>query len=116
MKIAPVVETYDRIVREVKFDLVVVGAGEFAGGNKTPVVVKAIWDTGAYGSVISPKVASELGLTPVGVKPIQTANGSYRERTGCSIAQMPDYWVRFFQTHEHSKSDNGCHQKKSHPC
>ena len=77
MKIAPVVETYDRIVREVKSDIVIVGAGEFVGGNKTPVVVKAIWDTGAYGSVISPKVASELGLTPVGVKPIQTANGSY---------------------------------------
>ena len=77
MKIAPVVETYDRIVREVKSDLVIVGAGEFVGGNKTPVVVKAIWDTGAYGSVISPKVAGELGLTPVGVKPIQTANGSY---------------------------------------
>ena len=62
MKVAPVVETYDRIVREVKSDLVIVGAGEFVGGNKTPVVVKAIWDTGAYGSVISPKVASELGL------------------------------------------------------
>ena len=46
-------------------------------GSKTPVVVKAIWDTGAYGSVISPKVARELGLIPVGVKPIETANGTY---------------------------------------
>jgi hypothetical protein len=27
--------------------------------------------------VISPKVAQELGLVPVGVKPIQTANGTY---------------------------------------
>ena len=41
MKISPVVETYDRIVREVKSDLVIVGAGEFVGGNKTPVVVVA---------------------------------------------------------------------------
>lgn len=77
MKIEPVVESYDKVVREVRSDLVVIGSGEHLGGNKTPVVIKAIWDTGAYGSVISPKVAQTLGLTPVGVKPIQTANGSY---------------------------------------
>ena len=77
MKIEPVVESYDKVVREVRSDLVVIGSGERLGGNKTPVVIKAIWDTGAYGSVISPKVAQTLGLTPVGVKPIQTANGAY---------------------------------------
>lgn len=77
MKITPVVERYDKIVRDIQSDLVVVGSGERIAGNKTPVVVKAIWDTGAYGSVISPRVAQELGLVPVGVKPIQTANGTY---------------------------------------
>ena len=56
MKIASVVETYDRIVREVKSDLVIVGAGEFVGGNKTPVVVKAIWDTGAYDIMLPNKL------------------------------------------------------------
>ena len=77
MSIEPVVERYDKIVRDIQSDLVVVGSGERMAGSKTPVVVKAIWDTGAYGSVISPKVAQELGLVPVGVKPIQTANGTY---------------------------------------
>lgn len=77
MKIEPVVERYDKIVRDIQSDLVVVGSGERVAGNRTPVVVKAIWDTGAYGSVISPRVAQELGLVPVGVKPIQTANGTY---------------------------------------
>ena len=77
MKIEPVVECFDKIVRDIQSDLVVVGSGERMAGSKTPVVVKAIWDTGAYASVISPKVAQELGLMPVGVKPIQTANGTY---------------------------------------
>ena len=77
MRIEPVVERYDKIVRDIQSNLVIVGSGERIAGNKTPVVVKAIWDTGAYGSVISPKVAQELGLVPVGVKPIQTANGTY---------------------------------------
>ena len=77
MRIEPVVERYDKIVRDIQSNLVVVGSGERMAGSKTPVVVKAIWDTGAYGSVISPKVAQELGLVPVGVKPIQTANGTY---------------------------------------
>ena len=74
MRIEPVVERYDTIVRDIQSNLVVVGAGERMAGSKTPVVVKAIWDTGAYGSVISPKVAQELGLVLVGVKP---ANGTY---------------------------------------
>lgn len=77
MRIQPVVERYDKIVRDLQSNLVIVGSGERMAGSKTPVVVKAIWDTGAYGSVISPKVAQELGLVPVGVKPIQTANGTY---------------------------------------
>ena len=77
MKVEPVVESYDKVVRDIQSNLVVVGSGERISGNRTPVVVKAIWDTGAYGSVISPRVAEELGLMPVGVKPIQTANGTY---------------------------------------
>ena len=76
MKVEPIIEQYDRIVRDVQSKLVVSGSGERVGGAAAPVVVNAIWDTGAYGSVISPKVAIELGLIPVGMKPIQTANGS----------------------------------------
>ena len=77
MKIEPVVENFDKVVRDIQSNLVVVGSGERICGNRMPIVVKAIWDTGAYGSVISPRVAEELGLMPVGVKPIQTANGTY---------------------------------------
>lgn len=40
MKIEPVVERYDKIVRDIQSDLVVVGSGERVAGNRTPVVVK----------------------------------------------------------------------------
>ena len=93
MKIKPVVECFDKVVRDIQSDLVVVGSGERISGNKTPVVVKAIWDTGAYGSVISPKVAEELGLIPVGVKPIQTANGTYEAYAYVVDVMLPNRLV-----------------------
>ena len=93
MKIEPVVENYDKIVREIQSNLVVVGSGERLSGNRTPVVVKAIWDTGAYGSVISPRVAEELGLMPVGVKPIQTANGTYEAYAYVVDVMLPNKLV-----------------------
>ena len=93
MKVKPVVEFFDRIVRDIQSDLVIVGSGERISGNKTPVVVKAIWDTGAYGSVISPKVAEELGLIPVGVKPIQTANGTYEAYAYVVDVMLPNRLV-----------------------
>ncbi len=37
---------------------------------------KGIWDTGATGSVITPKVVAHLGLKPTGKKKVNTANGS----------------------------------------
>ena len=93
MKIEPVVENYDKIVRDIQSNLVVVGSGERISGNRTPVVVKAIWDTGAYGSVISPRVAEELGLMPVGVKPIQTANGTYEAYAYVVDVMLPNNLV-----------------------
>ena len=93
MKIAPVVERFDKVVRDIQSNLVIVGSGERISGNKTPVVVKAIWDTGAYGSVISPKVAEELGLIPVGVKPIQTANGIYEAYAHVVDVMLPNKLV-----------------------
>ncbi|MBQ2632401.1 MAG: retroviral-like aspartic protease family protein [Kiritimatiellae bacterium] len=93
MKIEPVVENYDKIVRDIQSNLVVVGSGERISGNRTPVVVKAIWDTGAYGSVISPRVAEELGLMPVGVKPIQTANGTYEAYAYVVDVMLPNKLV-----------------------
>ena len=93
MKIKPVVECFDKVVRDIQSDLVVVGSGERISGNKTPIVVKAIWDTGAYGSVISPKVAEELELIPVGVKPIQTANGTYEAYAYVVDVMLPNRLV-----------------------
>lgn len=93
MKIEPVVESYDKVVRDIQSNLVVVGSGERISGNRTPVVVKAIWDTGAYGSVISPRVAEELGLMPVGVKPIQTANGTYEAYAYVVDVMLPNKLV-----------------------
>jgi predicted aspartyl protease len=37
--------------------------------------VQALWDTGADGSVISPKVVDLLGLLPSGATEVYTANG-----------------------------------------
>ena len=93
MKIEPVVENFDKVVRDIQSNLVVVGSGERICGNRMPIVVKAIWDTGAYGSVISPRVAEELGLMPVGVKPIQTANGTYEAYAYVVDVMLPNKLV-----------------------
>ena len=93
MKIEPVVEYFDKVVRDIQSNLVVVGSGERICGNRMPIVVKAIWDTGAYGSVISPRVAEELGLMPVGVKPIQTANGTYEAYAYVVDVMLPNKLV-----------------------
>ncbi len=43
--------------------------------NKKSTSVKAIWDTGATASVITSKVAKNLGLVPVGMTEVHTAGG-----------------------------------------
>src|ERR1700733_6047663 len=43
--------------------------------TRTSVAVKAIWDTGATGSVITQKVINQLALFPTGVSTLHTANG-----------------------------------------
>lgn len=93
MKIEPVVENFDKVVRDIQSNLVVVGSGERICGIRMPIVVKAIWATGAYGSVISPRVAEELGLLPVGVKPIQTANGTYEAYAYVVDVMLPNKLV-----------------------
>jgi predicted aspartyl protease len=49
--------------------------------NKQPKQYVAIWDTGASASVITAKVANELGLQPVGMTEVHTAGG----RRDCNI-------------------------------
>lgn len=52
----------------------------------TKVATKALWDTGATGSVISAQLAKQLGLSPVGVATVHTAAGP---------KQSPTYVVNF---------------------
>jgi len=42
---------------------------------------KGIWDTGATGSVITKKVADELGLVPTGQTDVHTASGTESKNT-----------------------------------
>ena len=39
--------------------------------------LRAVWDTGATGSVVGEETAARLGLQPIGYIPVETANGEY---------------------------------------
>ncbi len=54
--------------------------GEPVADLKT-ITCKAVWDTGASGSVITKKAADELGLIATGQKEIHTANGIATKNT-----------------------------------
>jgi len=49
--------------------------------KKTISVENMVWDTGATNTCITPKVATDLGLTQIGVTTMHTANGSNLART-----------------------------------
>lgn len=51
-----------------------------AGTNKF-ILIKAIWDTGATGTVITKSVAKRLGLIPTGMAEVITANGRAIQKT-----------------------------------
>ena len=42
---------------------------------------KAIWDTGASGTVITQVIVDNLGLIPTGMSIVHTANGTARQNT-----------------------------------
>ncbi|WP_027064552.1 retropepsin-like aspartic protease [Maribacter sp. Hel_I_7] len=63
------------------------------GGSANPLVLKeyeAIWDTGATGTVITAKVAKELGLKPTGVVTSHHAGGSHRVNTYLVNIYLPN--------------------------
>ena len=74
---------YNRVVRILEFGIVVSktydrnrdGALTEGEHRERMAAYKAIWDTGASGSAISYRVASNLGLKSHGKKPVSTANG-----------------------------------------
>ena len=50
-------------------------------GDPNGLTIKAIWDTGATGSVISQNVAKTLGLIVSGYAVVNTANGQATQKT-----------------------------------
>lgn len=53
------------IVREVRTNAVVTGVAGYSDPKALPAVVSALWDTGAWSSVITQKVVTALGLSPI---------------------------------------------------
>ena len=51
---------------------------------------KAIWDTGATGTVITKKVVDECGLKPTGVTVVHTAAGEFKTNTYLVNAWLPN--------------------------
>lgn len=51
---------------------------------------KAIWDTGATGTVITQKVVDECGLSPIGVVEVQTAAGKTRANSYLVNVWLPN--------------------------
>lgn len=75
--------TFDYIAREIITPVYVTTA--FFPENKEnpqkPVKLKALWDTGATGSVIKKNVVETLQLKPTGMARVHTASGDDDQRT-----------------------------------
>jgi len=69
--------TYGLIARELKTDAVVSVCGAFGDRLAPPVKVSALWDTGAYASVVSERIVSALGLLPINYQRACGVNGWY---------------------------------------
>lgn len=70
-------QTYNGLARELTNNVgVSVGFGHAKQSSPSTSLhtYKAIWDTGATSSAITKRVATECGLKPTGVAPVQTAS------------------------------------------
>ncbi|MBI4165915.1 MAG: aspartyl protease family protein [Acidobacteria bacterium] len=56
----------------------------------TSISASALWDTGATGSSITPSVARELGLTPIGARMVNHAGGSSLSNTYLVNLHLPN--------------------------
>ncbi len=72
-----IVAKYDGRAHEIRTRVVVMPA--IGGLASVPAAVKcvAVWDTGSNNSVIDAGVARKLGLTPISMTTVLTANGPY---------------------------------------
>lgn len=68
---------HEGVALEIRTNIVVSSTFPLIGSSGKAVSCEALWDTGANGTVVSERIASELGLEPVGMVTVQTANGLY---------------------------------------
>ena len=69
--------TCDTIVREIRTNAVVSVSPRYGNCEAQPVLATALWDTGAYSSVVSRQIVDALGLLPIDHKPACGVNGRY---------------------------------------
>lgn len=68
----------NRILREILTECGILAGFDhtkISGAHPLPVSYKALWDTGANGTVVSEKIVKDLGLKPVGKTKCYHANG-----------------------------------------
>ena len=85
--------TFSGRVRQIITDIVVYPAFDPAAPpNPVPVGIntKALWDTGASGSVISARLAQQLGLVPVGKAQVGHAGGTSSSLTYLVNFMLPN--------------------------
>ena len=68
---------YGRIVKTLSTEAVVSVDPRFGDPHAPPIVVSALWDTGANISAVAPKVVSALGLIPIDHNRACGVNGWY---------------------------------------
>lgn len=76
---------YNGIARVITTDVEI-----FDPHSMQSVQVKAIWDTGASGSVITKAVSQKLGLAPTGKTQVHTANGIAIQNTYTVNISLPN--------------------------
>lgn len=81
---------YDSIARELLTGAVVATTPGFGDPLAPPIVVSALWDTGAYSSVINQKVVDALGLVPVDRSRACGVNGWYEAPVYVIDLQLPN--------------------------
>lgn len=84
------VKRYGAIARELLTDAVVTVSPRFGDPLAPPIVVSALWDTGAYSSVINQKVVDALGLIPVDRNRACGVNGWYESPVYVIDLQLPN--------------------------
>ena len=84
------VHNYGSIVRELITEAVVFADSRFGDRLAPPAVVTALWDTGAYSTVVNQKIVDALGLIPVNHSRACGVNGWYESPIYVIDLQLPN--------------------------